>query len=140
MKLTLKRLYKKSNYTVGKLYVDDEYFCDTLEDTDRGLKDTMSFSEIRKLKVYGKTAIPAGTYVVRMTWSKKYGKMLPEILNVKCFSGARIHGGVDENDTLGCVLVGKNKTKGKLWYSSETMNKFKKLLNEYGKDVQITIE
>ena len=64
--LRLERTYKGVSYTIGKLYLNGKYFCDTLEDTDRGLKDTMPTEEIEKIKVYGKTAIPTGTYKVDM--------------------------------------------------------------------------
>ena len=64
--LRLERIYKGVSYTIGKLYLNGKYFCDTLEDTDRGLKDTMPTEEIEKIKVYGKTAIPTGTYKVDM--------------------------------------------------------------------------
>ena len=75
MKLLLKRIAKMEKYTIGKLYIDGKYFSDTLEDTDRNLTSTMSKDEIAKVKVYGKTAIPTGTYVVDMnTVSPKFGK------------------------------------------------------------------
>jgi hypothetical protein len=75
MKLQLKRRYKGTNYTIGDLYIDGEWFSNTLEDTDRNLTSTMSKDEIVKVKVYGKTAIPTGTYVVDMnTVSPKFGK------------------------------------------------------------------
>ena len=75
MKLLLKRKAKKENYTIGDLYIDGKLFCNTLEDTDRNLTSTMSKDEIAKVKVYGKTAIPTGTYVVDMNIvSPKFGK------------------------------------------------------------------
>ena len=66
MKLLLKRIAKQKTYTIGKLYIDGVYECDTLEDTDRGLSDDMSIAEIKKKKVYGQTAIPTGTYEINM--------------------------------------------------------------------------
>jgi len=66
MKLTLKRIAKKEKYTIGKLYIDDVYFCDTCEDTDRGMKQTMPLTEIKKLKIPGETAIPTGTYKITL--------------------------------------------------------------------------
>ena len=60
MLIEVKRLYKKTDYTIGKMYIDGEYFCDTLEDTDRGLKQEYSLAELKELKEYGKTAIPSG--------------------------------------------------------------------------------
>lgn len=102
MKLKLDRKYKKSDYTIGKLYVNGEYFCDTLEDTDRGLSDDMTEDEISAAKVKGSTAIPTGTYDVTLdVMSPKYKSRgtqystidykLPRLLNVKCFDGILIH-------------------------------------------------
>ena len=116
MKLFLKRIYKGPEYTIGRLYIDGKYFCDTLEDTVR--PDGM--------KVYGKTAIPAGTYKVELTPSLKFQRLMPLICDVPNFSGVRIHAGNTAEDTDGCVLVGFNKIKGKVINSRET---FAKLIN-----------
>ena len=96
------RTFKGPEYTIGKLYIDNQYFCDTLEDTVR--KDGE--------KVYGKTAIPSGMYRVKKTYSPRFKKVLPEILEVPNFSGVRIHAGNTASDSCGCVLLGLNKTKG----------------------------
>jgi len=112
MELKVKRIAKRDTYTIGKLYVDGEYFCDTIEDRDRGLNDSMSVEEIKKIKVYGETAIPTGRYRVTLSYSVKFKKMLPEILNVKGFTGIRIHSGNTAKDSLGCILVGKNTVVG----------------------------
>ena len=75
MKLLLKTVAKKDRYTIGKLYVNDEYFCDTLEDTSRGLTSKMSEYEISKIKVHGNTAIPTGTYQITLdVVSPKFSK------------------------------------------------------------------
>lgn len=75
MLLTLRRIARKSEYTIGKLYIDGVYFCDTLEDTDRGLKQSMTEKEIAKIKIPSKTAIPTGTYSVTLKeYSTKFGK------------------------------------------------------------------
>ena len=66
MQITLKRIFTNSSYTIGHLYVDGQYVCDTIEDTDRGLDDSMSVAEIRRKKVYKQTAIPKGTYPVTL--------------------------------------------------------------------------
>ena len=96
------RTFKGSEYTIGKLYIDNQYFCDTLEDVVR--KDGE--------KVYGKTAIPSGMYRVKKTYSPRFKKVLPEILEVPNFSGVRIHAGNTAKDTEGCILLGLNKSKG----------------------------
>lgn len=114
MELTLKRIAKKDDYTIGKLYVDDEYFCDTLEDKDRGLTSDMSLEDIKKAKVYGQTAIPTGRYQVVMTMSTRFKKVMPLLLNVPRFDGIRIHSGNTAADTQGCILLGQNKVVGKV--------------------------
>ncbi len=137
MQLTLERKWKKDTYTIGKLYVNGELFSDTLEDKDRGLTSAMTLEEINKKKIYGQTAIPSGTYEVKMTysnrfnsraWGKKYGGKVPELLNVKGFGGVRIHPGNKAADTLGCILVGKNSAVG-IVTNSQTY--YFKLLDDY---------
>jgi hypothetical protein len=122
MRLTLMRIANKPTYCIGKLYIDGVYFCDTLEDTDRGLDDKMSEEEIKELKVYGETAIPTGIYPITLTYSPKYKKNMPLVNNVKGYSGIRIHSGNTHKDTEGCLLVGKNKEVGKVLYSRVTYN------------------
>lgn len=122
MKLTVKRIAKQPTYTIGKLYIDDKYFCDTLEDVDRGLTDKMTVDQILKIKVKGQTAMPAGSYKVLVTYSPKFKKALPLLYNVKGFEGIRIHSGNDSEDTEGCLLVGKNKVKGQVLDSRITFN------------------
>jgi hypothetical protein len=114
MKLTLKRNFKGADYTIGKLYIDGHYFCDTLEDTVRPNGE----------KIKGKTAIPAGDYKVIKSYSPRFKKILPEILDVPGFSGVRIHAGNTAKDTDGCLLLGLNKTKGAVLDSQTTMAYF----------------
>lgn len=64
MNLKIKRIAKQKEYTIGKLYINGKYFCDTLEDTDRGLTSAMNIMKIKTIKVFGKTAIPTGVYDV----------------------------------------------------------------------------
>ena len=122
MRLTLMRIANKPTYCIGKLYIDGVYFCDVLEDTDRGLKDEMSDEEILSKKVKGETAIPTGIYPITLTYSPKYKKTMPLVNNVKGYSGIRIHSGNTHKDTEGCLLVGKNKEVGKVLYSRVTYN------------------
>ena len=146
MKLELKRIFRGPKYTIGKLYVDNQYVCDTLEDTDRGLKQTDSLSSIQKKKVYGQTAIPIGTYGITLnvispkfkdrSWAKFCNGKLPRLLNVPGYDGVLIHVGNKPEDTLGCILVGYNKIKGQLINSTEA---FKKLYSVLGKSPTITI-
>lgn len=113
MKMKLKRTFKGAEYTIGKLYLNDEYFCDTLEDVVR--------PEGRKIA--GKTAIPTGEYKVVLTESKRFKKLLPLLINVPNFTGVRIHSGNTHHDTEGCILVGENKVKGRVINSRATMNR-----------------
>ena len=136
MKLEVKRIAKQGTYTIGKLFIDGEYFCDTLEDVCRGLTQNMTEAQIAQIKVKGQTAIPSGTYKVDITFSQKFKKYLPILENVKGFEGIRIHSGNDSDDTEGCLLVGKNKAKGQVLESRDTFNK---LMNKIWNDKNITI-
>ena len=128
MKLTLKRIAFKEKYTIGRLYIDGEYFCDTIEDKDRGLNNDMGLAEILAKKRYGETAIPTGHYEVEITYSPKYKRMMPEIKDVKGFSGIRIHSGNTAKDTLGCLIVGKNTVVGMVTDSRKTYYKLFEIL------------
>lgn len=139
MRLTLKRIANKKDYCIGKLYINGVYFCDTLEDVDRGLSDAMTEEEIKQLKVKGQTAIPVGIYTVLLTYSPKYKKVMPLINNVKGYSGIRIHSGNSSKDTEGCLLVGKNTVVGRLTDSRNTFNALFKRLLQKGSN-KITIE
>lgn len=139
MELTLKRLHKNPTYTIGKLYVDGVYFCDTVEDTDRGMTQQMSNSYNEARKVYGKTAIPVGRYRVVLSYSNKFKKSLPLLNDVMCFSGIRIHSGNTAEDSLGCIIVGENKIKGGVVNSRATMERLMAKLREQ-KEIYITIE
>lgn len=123
MRLSLRRTAKRDSYTIGRLYIDGVYFCDTIEDKDRGLSDSMSEQEIRKRKVYGRTAIPTGTYSVSITYSPRFAKKLPLLENVKGFTGIRIHAGNTADDSSGCIIVGENKRKGMVINSRATLEK-----------------
>lgn len=122
MKIEVIRKYFKTTYTIGELYIDGEYVCDTLEDSDRELDDSMSIDDIKSVKIYGETAIPYGTYKVSIAKWQKYNIEVPLLHNVKGFSGILIHNGTDESHTSGCILVGKNTIKGKLTQGKYYMN------------------
>ena len=113
MNLTLKRLNLTPNYTEGELYVNGVYFCKTLEDTNRDLNKNGQFDNNEK-KVYGETCIPYGKYKVILSYSPKFKRELPEILEVPNFQGIRIHRGNKISDTLGCVLCGEKVKNGYL--------------------------
>lgn len=109
MLIEVKRDICKENFTLGKMFIDKEFYGYTLEDT------------LRKpgQKVPGKTAIPAGTYKVTVTYSPHFKKLLPLINDVPEFDGVRIHGGNSAADTNGCILVAKNREArwGVIWGS-----------------------
>lgn len=133
MKLRVERLWKKDTYTIGRLYVDDKYFCNTLEDTVRDLS--------KEKKIPGKTAIPYGEYKVVFNWSPKFGRNLPRLLNVPAFEGILIHPGNTANDSAGCILVGKNTEVGRLTESRYTSDKLNVLIEDaQRKGESITIE
>lgn len=126
MNLELKRLYFKDTYTIGKLYLNGVYQCDTLEDVPR------------EIKIQDISCIPTGTYKVIITMSNRFKKMMPLLLDVPYFEGIRIHSGNTSVDTSGCILVGLNKIKGMV-VNSRLM--FDNLMGkiEHEKDITITI-
>ena len=139
MELLVVRYHKKPNYTIGKLFINGEYFCDTLEDTDRGLSNAMQLSQIQAAKRKGVTAIPTGRYIVQITMSPRFGRVLPILLSVKGFDGIRIHRGNTEADTEGCILVGENKAVGKVLNSANTENRLMERLQKINHTEQIYI-
>ena len=142
MELKLIRKYRCSNYCIDKLYINNEYFSDALEDPDRSLTDSMSLEEIKKIKIKGNTCIPYGTYNITITYSPRFKKNLPLLNNVKGFDGIRIHSGNKPQDTEGCLLPGFNKVKGQVIDSRVTTDKLiaqiQQALNK-GEKVTITI-
>ena len=139
MKVVVERKWPKSEYTIGRVYINGTQFCNSMEDTDRGLDQNMSVLRIKANKIFGKTAIPTGHYVVKMTYSPKYGRIMPEILNVKGYEGVRIHSGNTAEDTLGCILLGKNTKPGWISESRDTCRKFEELLIAAGGTCELEI-
>lgn len=166
MELLLKRIAKKQAYTIGKLYINGEYFCDTVEDVDRGIDQQMQFinlgnSEgywITKLgqkikKVYSETAIPTGTYNITMnvksqkysnfnkySWARPFKGFIPRLENVPGFDGVLIHVGNTAKDSSGCILVGQNKVVGKVINSTITFYKLMDILQNCSEPITITIQ
>lgn len=96
MKLIVERIWKTNTFTLGELSLNGTMFCDTMEDRIR--PDGQ--------KVMHETAIPEGTYKVILSYSPRFKRILPEVLNVPNFTGIRIHKGNSSKDTSGCLLVG----------------------------------
>lgn len=149
MKLTLKRIALKPTYTIGKLYIDGTYFCDTCEDRVRDNNKDGDLNDIGEGKVYGKTAIPYGTYKVTLkvqspkfssratyAWCKGY---LPRLLNVPHFEGILIHAGNTAEHSAGCILVGENKVVGQVINSMATLKRLMRIIGD-ADDLTITIE
>lgn len=139
MEILIDRKYKKDTYTIGNLYLNGDWFCNTLEDRDRGLSQGMPVEQINKIKVWGETAIPTGRYIIRMDIvSPKYNGVkwyrdnfcgrMPRFESVKGFIGVLIHPGNTALDSNGCVLVGHNKAKGKVLESRATFLKLWKVM------------
>lgn len=140
MKLELKRIFLGDTYTIGKLYIDGKYFCDTLEDKVRDLNKNGVFDN-GETKVYAETAIPYGTFKVQVSMSPKFKRELPLLLNVPHFEGIRIHRGNTAADSAGCILVGENKVKGKVINSTPYELKLTQMMKEaQNKKEPITIE
>ena len=149
MELRLERKYKKERYTIGNLYVDGVWFCNTIEDRDRGLRQDMPLAANKRLKVKNETAIPTGRY--RVTLGVKSPKMsqrpaydfcngyVPRLVNVPAFDGILIHIGNTEKDSAGCIIVGENKVKGNVINSTETFRRLYDVLKKTNDLIYITI-
>ena len=127
MNIKVQRTARKSTYTIGKVYIDGKYFCDSLEDTDRGVTQVMPFTPTGGAKgywvtpdhgiiekVYGKTAIPTGRYDVCSYYWEKHACYVPMLLRVPGFTGILMHNGMTADHSEGCVLLGKNNIIGRL--------------------------
>jgi hypothetical protein len=122
--------------------VNGEYFCDTLEDADRGLNSSMLAEDIRQKKVAHETAIPTGEYNVIVNLSPAKKRMLPRLLDVPGFSGILIHRGNTKHDSSGCILVGENKVKSKVINSTQYEKRLVEILTEAqerGEEIRIKI-
>ena len=109
MELTLKREPSNDTCTFGKLYIGDDYECETLEDV------------VREVKVKGETAIPAGRYRITLENSPRFGQDTITVNNVKNFSGVRIHAGNSSDDTEGCPLVGQQRAGNTITHSRDAL-------------------
>jgi hypothetical protein len=113
--LELRRMEYGDNYTVGKLFVDGEYECFTLEDKVREVPG----QAVDQWKVKGATAIPEGTYKVTYEYSPHFKTNRPRLHDVPGFEGVLIHTGNSDKDTEGCILVGEHWA-GTNWIANST--------------------
>lgn len=140
MELKLKRIALKNTYTIGKLYINGTYFCDTIEDKVRDLNKDGDLNDVGECKIPSLTAIPYGKYEITLkvkspkyslkpsyNWCNGY---LPRLLNVNHFDGILIHAGNMAEDSAGCILVGENKVKGQVINSMVTLKKLYPILKE----------
>ncbi|MDR2138717.1 MAG: DUF5675 family protein [Tannerella sp.] len=142
MELKLQRRFSGEGYTIGSLYIDNKYFCDTLEDADRGLTQATPLEEIRRIKVAHETAIPTGVYKVGVNLSPAKRRMLPRLSDVPGFSGILIHRGNTKRDSSGCILVGENRVKGQVIRSARYEKQLVEILTEVqerGEEIRIEI-
>lgn len=139
MDLLLKRETFTEKSTISSLFINGVFECYILEDKDRGLSFQMSLEEINKLKVYGETAIPYGSYQIVLTMSNRFKRILPLLVGVKGYEGIRIHTGNTAADTHGCLLPAWSKSKDAVSKSTLAFNQlFLKLQNAKDK-IYITI-
>ena len=124
MLITIKRLYKTDNSTIGELLIDGVFECFTLEDKERDVK------------IKGETAIPKGTYKVIINESNRFKRLLPLLIDVPNFEGVRIHSGNSNHDTEGCILVGQTRNKN---YIGQSRKAFEKLFAKMQKAKTITL-
>ena len=151
MKLTVLRETPKDTYTPGKLYIDGEFFSDTLEDFDRNLTQDMSIGEIQSKKIYGETAIPKGIYKITLdVVSPKFSQYpfymdtcqgrLPRLVDVPGYEGVLIHvadGWKKDKLLQGCIGIGERQSDGSLLNGKET---FRKLYKKIKEQDNLTIE
>ena len=150
MELELGRIARRDTYTIGRLYIDGAYFCDTIEDKDRGLRQDLPLSVNKARKRAGVTAIPTGRYRVTLgVQSPKYkdrkeykfcNGYLPRLLNVPAFDGILIHIGNTADDSAGCILVGRNTQVGKVLKSTVTFWELYSKLQDAKDDIYITVK
>lgn len=140
MELLLERKYLKSNYTIGNLYLNGKFYCNILEDTVRDINRNGIF-DCGEFKISGHTAIPYGEYEVKVTYSPKFKRELPLLVDVKHFEGIRIHRGNTEKDSSGCLIPGENTKKGMVLNSTKYEIELTKLIKDCNvKKEKVTIK
>lgn len=128
MRIKVVRTYPKTDYIIGNMYVDGEWFCNTLERPWLNNQPQVS-------------AIPTGTYIVYLTYSAKFSRILPLVMDVPRRSGIRIHAANKVSELQGCIAVGENKVKGMVLNSRKYENDLvKKMQMAKNRQDTITLE
>ena len=130
MEIKLIRKYYQAKYTIGRLYVNNRFFSDCLEPPSLHLTERSALGTILIAKYKGYRAIPTGRYRILITRSRRFGRWLPLLLNVKGFEGVRIHPGNKPEDTRGCILLGFNRRKGYVLDSTRCVLTLVKMMTE----------
>lgn len=129
MELTLYRYDFKPKYAQGLLFLNGNFFCDTIED------------EVRDAKILGETAIPYGRFKIELRkrggLNTKYKGRYPDmhkgmlwLREVPNFKYIYIHTGNDPGDTEGCILIGNKSSPGVVSNSVSTYKRLYPILAE----------
>ena len=143
MQFRLHRRHLAPDYTIGSLYINGVYLCDTIEDKVRDLNKDGDLDDPGEEKVYAETAIPYGPYAMDLTMSPKFQRLLPLIQDVPHFTGIRIHRGNTAKDSAGCIIPGENTDPGRVINSTKyELIIVEKMLEaiRYGEQILIKIE
>ena len=143
MEIKLIRKYYQAKYTIGRLYVNNRFFSDCLEPPSLHLTERSALGTILIAKYKGYRAIPTGRYRILITRSRRFGRWLPLLMNVKGFEGIRIHAGNKPEDTRGCILLGFNRRKGYVLDSTRCVLTLVKMMTEAiakGEKVFVTVK
>lgn len=127
MELTLQRKTFNEKFTLGELFIDNVFFCYTVED------------KVRDVKIKGITAIAYGRYKMIINMSNRFKKDMPLLLDVPFFEGVRIHSGNTAEDSEGCIIVGMVKTDNGVGMSRVAFTKLMEKLKGQDK-IYITIK
>lgn len=142
MNLLLQRDVLVTTYTLGTLQVDGRRIGYTLEDPMREIVTDKGYQWLRRCKLAGKTAIPAGRYEVIVSYSARFRRLLPMLLGVPDFEAIRIHGGNDVDDTEGCPLLGLERdiAKGRVSNCAPAVDALTSMIRESAAAGKVWIE
>ena len=128
MKIEIRRIEKTDTYTIGKMFIRGQYYCDVLEPKDRGWTNEMSSASIHQMRNFGKDAIPTGTYTVHLHWMNKRNAMRPQVMDVPGFYNIFFHEGRTARDTRGGIVLGENNSTGFVGDSPKYIKEFSDLV------------